>query len=240
MRRESMEPADEGTAPHTEEASASRAEGISLAERAYRALEELIVTAELPPGAALSEQALARRLGIGRTPIREALQRLAYEGLVVILPRRGILISEVNVSRQLKTVEFRREVERLMVRAAVYRASEAECAQFADIAEALERVMENRDGQGFMRLDQRMNLLLAYCARNEFASKAIGLVRGLTRRFWYLNHSVEDLVVCARLHAALARAIAARRGDKATEACEELVDYIEDFTRGTLDSQRIP
>ncbi|NIR29348.1 MAG: GntR family transcriptional regulator [Gammaproteobacteria bacterium] len=219
---------------------AGRSEAISLAEQAYRELEELIVTGELAPGAALAEQALARRIGIGRTPIREALQRLAYEGMVLILPRRGIFISDVNVSTQLKTIEMRREVERLMVRACAHRATDAESAQFADIAERLESVVEARDRHGFMRLDQRMNLLIRHCARNEFASKAIGLVSGLTRRFWYLNHTVEDLVVCGRLHAALARAIAARRADKAAESCDELVDYIEAFTRATLDSRRIP
>ena len=65
----------------------------TLTDRAYRLVEELIVTLALPPETILSEQSLAPRLGIGRTPIREALQRLARDGLVVILPRRGILVS---------------------------------------------------------------------------------------------------------------------------------------------------
>src|ERR1039458_820822 len=70
--------------------------GLSLTDRAYGHLEELIVTLQLPPGSAVSETALSQRLEIGRTPIREALHRLARERLVTILPRRGIIVSEIN------------------------------------------------------------------------------------------------------------------------------------------------
>ena len=73
----------------------------SLTDRAYVALEEMICTLQLEPGEVLSEGALSETLGIGRTPVREALQRLAREGLVPVLPRRGVLVSEFNVKRQL-------------------------------------------------------------------------------------------------------------------------------------------
>ena len=73
---------------------------------------------ELTPGSAVSEAMLSARLGIGRTPIREALQRLARERLVRILPRRGVIVSEIDVKSQLRLLEVRREIERLMARAA--------------------------------------------------------------------------------------------------------------------------
>ena len=79
----------------------------SLTDRAYGALEELIVTLKLPPGSAVSEAELSERLRIGRTPIREALQRLARERLVTILPRRGIIVSEINMRSQLRLLEVR-------------------------------------------------------------------------------------------------------------------------------------
>src|SRR3546814_18185309 len=69
----------------------------SLTARAYKELEERIVTLQIEPGSVLSETMLAKSLNIGRTPIREALQRLAREGLVVILPRRGLLVSGIHV-----------------------------------------------------------------------------------------------------------------------------------------------
>src|SRR5579862_5579940 len=95
----------------------ARATGLddgTLTDRAYRELEEMIVTLQLSPGTILSEQTLAVRLKIGRTPIREALQRLARDGLVVIMPRRGIMVSEINLRLQLRLLEVRRELERLM------------------------------------------------------------------------------------------------------------------------------
>ena len=93
----------------------------SLTDRAYVALEEMICTLRLEPGEVLSEGALSETLGIGRTPVREALQRLAREGLVTVLPRRGVLVSEFNVKKQLRMLEVRRELERLMARSAASR-----------------------------------------------------------------------------------------------------------------------
>jgi len=88
----------------------SRNGGRSLTDEAYAQLEELIVTLQLRPGVAVSEASLSERLGIGRTPIREALQRLAREHLVAVLPQRGNLISEIDIKKQLRLLETRREV----------------------------------------------------------------------------------------------------------------------------------
>src|SRR5262249_10140223 len=77
----------------------------TLADRTYKIIEELIVTLKLAPGAPISELSLSKQLNIGRTPVREALQRLSREGLVVILPRRGILVSEISVKTQLQVLE---------------------------------------------------------------------------------------------------------------------------------------
>jgi DNA-binding GntR family transcriptional regulator len=97
----------------------------TLTEQAYKQIEELIVTLRLKPGQVLSEQSLSASLGIGRTPIREALQKLALEGLVTILPRKGILVSEINPHSQLRVLEARREIERLLSRASAERPSSA-------------------------------------------------------------------------------------------------------------------
>src|SRR5579872_1681486 len=88
--------------------------GGTLTERAYRELEERIVTLQLKPGEFLSEYALSNSLKIGRTPIREALQRLSREDLVTILPRKGILVAETDPRKQLLVLEVRRELERLV------------------------------------------------------------------------------------------------------------------------------
>src|SRR5215831_5167229 len=97
------------------------ADDASLTEKAYREIEEQIVTLRLQPGQILSESGLAKYLDIGRTPVREALQQLAREGLVTILPRRGVIVSEINIRNQLELLRVRREVERLMARLAAER-----------------------------------------------------------------------------------------------------------------------
>jgi DNA-binding GntR family transcriptional regulator len=206
-----------------------------MTDKAYAQIEELIVTLQLPPRSVLSELVLAGRLGIGRTPIREALQRLSRDGLVNILPRRGVLVSDIDLRSQLRLLEVRRELERLMARGAAERATDEERAQFFQIASGMYRASDTGDDIAFMRLDQQFNTLISLSARNEFASRSMGLMHGLSRRFWYQHYKqAADLPLCARLHAAVAEAIAKRDADKAGEASDHLIDYIESFARSTL------
>src|SRR5258708_20630361 len=111
----------------------------TLTDRAYRAIEEQSVTLKLAPGAVISEAVLSKRLKIGRTPIREAIQRLARERLMVIMPRRGILVSEVNIQTQLRLLEGPRELERLIARGAARRATEVGRPRLAAIAAGMEK-----------------------------------------------------------------------------------------------------
>jgi DNA-binding GntR family transcriptional regulator len=209
----------------------------TLTDRAYRLIEELIVTLALPPETILSEQSLAQRLGIGRTPIREALQRLARDGLVVILPRRGILVSQINLKTQMRLLEVRRELERLMARGAAERATPEEIAKFSAIARDMRAASDQADDMTFMRLDRALNELVSQAARNEFAARAMGLMHGLSRRFWYQHYrEAGDLPLSARLHADLAEAIARRNADAAGKASDRLIDYIESFARKTIET----
>ena len=172
---------------------------VTLTDRAYAQIEELIVTLQLPPGTVLSELVLADRLGIGRTPIREALQRLSRDGLVNILPRRGVLVSDIDLRAQLRLLEVRRELERLMARSAAERATDEERSQFSEIAAGMYRASDKQDDISFMRLDQQFNTLVSLAARNEFASRSMGLMHALSRRFWYQHYKeAADLPLCAR------------------------------------------
>jgi len=195
----------------------------------------MIVTLRLEPGAVLSESELSEQLGIGRTPIREALQRLAREGLVLILPRKGVLVSEINPGKQLLLLEVRRELERLLSRSGALRATDEERQRFTEIADGMERAERENDDLGFMRLDDALNKLIATAAHNEYANRAIGLTHGLSRRFWYMHYKeAADLPVAASLHAKLARAISDGDPDAAAKASDALVDYVEAFTRETV------
>jgi DNA-binding GntR family transcriptional regulator len=196
----------------------------------------MIVTLKLAPGAVVSEAELSLRLGIGRTPIREALQRLARERLVNILPRRGIVVSEINVKSQLRLLEVRRELERLISRSAARRATEGERAQFRSLATRFQQSARANDDVAFMRTDREFNTLQAAATHNEFAIGAMGLMHGLSRRIWYIHYKqAADMPLTAKLHADIARAIAAGDEEKAAKASDKLLDVIEKFTRDTTD-----
>ncbi|HEU0058580.1 MAG TPA: GntR family transcriptional regulator [Hyphomicrobiaceae bacterium] len=211
----------------------------TLTEQAYNRLEEMIVTLSLAPGAALSEQALSAMLGIGRTPIREALQRLGHEGLVRVLPRKAIIVTDTDPNRQLLVLEVRRELERLLARASAERATEAERQRFQAIADGMEAAARTRDDIAFLRLDRELNALLAHAAHNEYASRSMRFLNGHSRRFWYLHYKqAADLPKCARLHADEARAIAKGNPARAMAASDKLIDYVEAFTRTTVSQRR--
>jgi len=185
----------------------------------------------------LSEQGLAERLGIGRTPIREALQRLAVEGLVLVLPKRGVLVSEINLRTQMRLLEVRREIQRLLARLAAERSTPAEREGFLATNSALLAVAESHDEAGFVRLDRELDELIWDAARNEFAVRSMALMSGLSRRFWFEHYQrAADLPLSAKLHAKLAEAIGKGNALKAAAASDRLIDYIESFSRETVNS----
>ncbi len=207
----------------------------TLSDRAYSDLEALIVTLKLAPGSAVSEAELSERLGIGRTPIREALQRLARERLITILPRRGIIVSEINIKSQLRLLEVRREVERLVARSAARRATPEERARFLAMARSFEKSARSNDEVTFMRVDREYNELSVVAAHNEFAAGAMTLMHSLSRRFWYIHYKrAADMPRAAKLHADVARAVAGQDEKAAAAASDRLLDYIDQFTRATV------
>ena len=209
--------------------------GETLTERAYRLIEEQIVTLQLKPGDILSEQMLSAVFKIGRTPIREALQQLAREGLMTILPRKGILVSDINPRSQMLVLEVRREIERLLSRAGAERATKEQREQLRDIAQGMDRAAKTNDDISFMRLDRELNQLMIDASHNVYAARSMKQLQGLSRRFWYMHYrEAADLPLCARLHANQAHAIAQGNGEAAARASDKLMDYVENFTRATV------
>jgi DNA-binding GntR family transcriptional regulator len=209
--------------------------GSSLTALAYAHLEELIVTLKLAPGRVVSEAELSMMTGIGRTPIREALQRLAREKLVSILPRRGVVVTEINVGSQLRLLEVRRELERLIARLAARRATDEERARFRELAKQFEKSAKANDDTTFMRTDREFNTLCSEASHNDFAAGAMTLMHSLSRRFWYIHYNkAADMPLTAKLHADIARAIADADEERAGKASDRLIDEIEKFTRETV------
>jgi len=207
----------------------------TLTGEAYRRLEEMIVTLELAPGAIVSEAILSERIGIGTTPIREALQRLAREYLVQILPRRGVVVTSIDVRQQLQVLETRRELDRLIARAAARRSTPAERRRIAALADAMAERVAAGDVRGFLRLDGELNALAARAARNEIAASTVATLHSVSRRFWFYHHQDNHRAAqTMALHVALAQAIASGEDTVAGAASDALTDQLFEFARSTL------
>ena len=209
--------------------------GENQAQMAYRILEEMIVTLKLPPGSKISEKALNRSLGFGRTPLREALQRLANEGTVKILPRSGVIVSDIDMADQMNMIEVRRELEKILAGRAARLALEDVCRVFLKLADDFDSAALRNDENIFIAADREFNSLVFSTAQNKYASYAIGPIEAQTRRFWYLHFKrFGDLAHVSQLHANIARAIAANDESGARQASDLLLDYVEEYTRRTL------
>ena len=207
----------------------------TLNEEAYRRLEELIVTLELAPGSVVSEAILSERIGIGTTPIREALQRLAREYLIQILPRRGVIVTGIDVRQQLQVLETRRELDRLIARAAARRGQAIDRTRFANIARSMSRAVAAGDTHAFLRADGELNAALAIAARNEIAVRTVATLHSVSRRFWFFHrHDHPGAATTMRLHVAFAKALAG--GDEAVvaRASDALIDDLAEFARSTV------
>ncbi|MCG8354222.1 MAG: GntR family transcriptional regulator [Kiloniellales bacterium] len=212
----------------------------SLTEKAYLRIEHMIVTAELAPGSWISEAAISQQIGIGRTPVREALQRLSSEHLINIVPRRGIFVTEINVQHQLLLLEVRGGIERLMaVRAARYRTTR-ERQRMLDLAEAMVRAAEAGEYKESIRFGRDCSLFIRQCSRNPYAERAVAPLYSASRRFFYLYAQPEDVVRSASYHAALMQAAARGDTEAAAQAADALMEFLESFARAVIDHARPP
>lgn len=198
----------------------------TLRARAYAALEEAIVTQALKPGSRVTEVELSDRLDIGRTPIREALQRLAREGLVSIRPREAIEIREMTLDRLLQLLELRAAVEHLLVTAAASRATVDERAKMLQLASAVEDAAEI-DSAVYLRVVRDINTVLCDAARNEFLQQVMMSVYALSRQFAYPNAgALESRRRAVVHHASILRAVAAQDVDSARKAAADMMEYL--------------
>jgi DNA-binding GntR family transcriptional regulator len=210
-------------------------EEASLSDRAYSQIEEMIVTMQLLPETPVSEAQLSNFLGIGRTPIREAIQRLSREHLVTIVPKRGIFISDLNTEKQLRVLETRRELERLICKKAAKRATPNERKDFERLAKEFRKAAKDKDDALFRKADKEFNDLTVIASRNEFAAAAMSPLHGMSRRFWFGNfHHFAGVTEMANLHAAVASAIAKGDETDAGDALDQLIDCVENITRKTI------
>jgi DNA-binding GntR family transcriptional regulator len=177
------------------------------AVRAYRGLERLIVILDLAPGSTTTEGALIERLQLGRTPVREAIQRLAWEGLLEIRPRAGIAVAPLEPGDWLRVIEAREGVEIAMARAAARHATQDAAVLFADAASAMQRAVISGNVIAFLEADKGLDEAMALAADNPFAGRLAAPLQTHSRRFWFRYKADTGLAVAAEHHVAVIRAI---------------------------------
>jgi len=197
----------------------------SLAEQAYARLEVELVSLALPPGATLQERVLAERVGLGRTPVREAIQRLAAQGLLQVLPRKGLVVAPVQRSELVQIVEVRRVLERLLVVKAAERSTPDQRQALRALAAHLDHLGGDLDA--FFRLDRRLDQLLASACGNRHLVGALAPMHSHCRRVWYMHRHQLDLGTAVGMHAALARAVAEGDGAGAVRALNGIIGVLE-------------
>jgi len=209
-------------------------ENKNLSASAYQEIEELIVTLELHPGTVFSEADLSRRLNIGRTPVREALQKLSADQLVITLPRRGMMVTEINIASHLALLETRRVLEKLIITKAAKRASNEQKAALQECAKGIVDAAENGDLVSYMRYDQNFHQITASASGNTYAVSANAPFHAHCRRFWYYYKMNGDIKRLAKFHAEMMFAVINSDEDKAAALLDEMIDYLVEFTRAAL------
>lgn len=158
----------------------------SLADRAYIRLRDQIITTELAPGTLLQEAELMRRVGVGRTPVREALQRLRQDGFVTVIPRRGTLVSEIILTDLAAIYEIRSHLESWEAGLAAERATASDRNEASHLAREL-RALTERDGfEAMLALDRRVHRFVYRCGRNAFLTETIDRYHNLSLRILYV------------------------------------------------------
>jgi DNA-binding GntR family transcriptional regulator len=210
------------------------AEGLSLADQAFQQLEEMIVTLELAPGAVLSEAGLSARMGIGRTPIREALKRLEIQRLVTSVPRRGLLVREMNVAEHFALLEVMRPLDHLLARKAARWATEDERTALREDAQGILQAAKDGDKHAYLFYDRECDRLVMQAAHNPFAVDALMPLYSHCRRIWCSYSRMSDLMLSAEKHAALMEAVANGGEEEAGRASDALLDFLESFSRSVI------
>jgi DNA-binding GntR family transcriptional regulator len=205
-----------------------------LAERAYATMRDLIVTLRLPPGTALREDELMRDLTLGRTPLREAVKRLALEGLVEVRPRSGTYVTDIEATDIVHIAEVRAELEPAAARLAARRMDERLRAVAAELDAELQAIEGTVGIDAYMRLDERVHHFVWEAAGNPYLVDALERLWALSLRIWHLVlERVAALPAAVHEQRALLHALVA--GDEALAEARMLV-HVQAFETEIMDA----
>jgi DNA-binding GntR family transcriptional regulator len=206
------------------------------ADEAYVRLREEIIATDLPPGTLLREDELMHRLGVGRTPVREALIRLHRDGFITIIPRRGTLVSEINITDLAAIYEVRTRLESWAARLAAERARAEDRREAEQLIQELDTLTDAEGYAPLLALDRRIHRFVYRTSKNGFLYQTLDHYHNLSlrilqvamRRYPTLTPRLEDVVQEQRT---LLKAICRGDGATAERVAAEHVLTFEDELR---------
>ena len=203
-------------------------------QRAYELIWEQITTLELAPGAHINEQELAEKMNMGVVPVREALRLLSHENLVVITPRHGLYVADVNVPDLEQLSEVRLSLEALCARLAAQRATPDDLVVLRALRQE-QATVPPEDSRRLFDLDHKFHQAVAQAARNKYLAQTLDRLFGLSRRLWYLVlPQLGYLPTSVEKHLELVDAIEAGDAGRAEQIMHDHVKEFYDQVHETL------
>jgi DNA-binding GntR family transcriptional regulator len=206
-----------------------------LADRAYRALRDRLVTLRIPPGSPIDEDAISRELKMGRTPVREAIKRLALENLVTVFPRRGTFASEINITDLADISDVRAQLEGHAAYRAAQRITDTQRAELAGLMAELDIRRGADEVEMLMELDATVHRFIYRCAGNPFLEETLGRYLNLSLRIWYLViDRLPHLFARVHEHEEVLHAIGSGQAERARDILTQHIGTFEQEIRSVL------
>jgi DNA-binding GntR family transcriptional regulator len=207
---------------------------LTNADIAYNIIKEKIITTDMPPGSLIQESQLMEELNLGRTPIREALQQLEAERLVVVVPRRGMFVADVQITDLQQIYEVRLALEGLCARLAAERATVQQIAEMEDCCQQMTR-SNGLNPRELVLVDRMFHRLLAQASDNKLLMDEVELFYNLSLRLWHLAlNRIKSQSLDTDRHQVILQAIKNRDSCQAEELMKQHIHRFQETIRAVL------
>jgi DNA-binding GntR family transcriptional regulator len=204
---------------------------VNQVDLAYERIEQMLVNCQLKPGRFMAMQELQALVRFGRTPVHQAVSRLAADTLMIVRPRHGLQIAPIDLARERGLLSLRRDTERFVIRLAAERSGPSQRNQMLHLMRLLREQPENMSINKFNAVDRKVDQLIIAAASEPFVEHTLRPLHTIFRRIGWLHHThiargtnLQQSVDC---HVALLDAVANRHVDKALEALEDLIGFVD-------------
>jgi DNA-binding GntR family transcriptional regulator len=213
-------------------AGSARARGlVNQVDLAYERIEQMLVNCQLKPGRFMSMQELQALVRFGRTPVHQAVSRLAADTLMIVRPRHGLQIAPIDLARERGLLPLRRDTERFVIRLAAERSGPSERNQMLHLMRLLRQQPESMNINKFNAVDRKVDQLIIAAASEPFVEHTLRPLHTIFRRIGWLHHThiahgtnLQQSVDC---HVALLDAVANRHVQQALRALDDLIGFVD-------------